>query len=67
MDRIYFSIRMSPAMDEPCKKEAAGLGTLRLLCVLSEASRRLSLKEPRDQSHVDRRCLRNKHARECQV
>jgi hypothetical protein len=45
------------------QKKAAGLRTLRLLLVLSEAPRRLSLKEPRDQSYADRWCLRNKHAR----
>jgi hypothetical protein len=30
---------------------------------IGEAPRRLSLKEPRDQSYADRWCSRNKHAR----
>jgi hypothetical protein len=40
--------------DHPIQKKAAGLRTLRLLLVLSEAPRRLSLKELRDQSYADR-------------
>ena len=48
-------------------KKAAGLGTLRLLLVLSEAPCRLSLKEPRDQSYADHPCSRNRHAHERRV
>ena len=45
-------------------KKAAGLGTLRLLLVLSEAPRSLSLTEPRDQLHANRWYVRKKHASE---
>jgi hypothetical protein len=48
----------------PYQKKAAGLGTLRLLLVIFRCARGLSPKGPRDQSHVNRPCVHNKHERE---